>query len=64
MITVCAGWGKIRHIEPIVLKPEDGGEPGTSHGMCPACEEELNITLVQDEEYRAYLQNPFYDPRD
>lgn len=67
MITVCNGWGKAGpHPEPVVLKPEDGGEPGVSHGMCAACDLELNGPRVATDDliYQAYLDNPFYDPRD
>lgn len=63
MVTICTGWVKLH--EPVRLKEEDGREPGTSHGMCPECEQDL---LKQANERRAfldYIKNfPHSDPRD
>lgn len=51
MTTICTGWIE-RHPAPVVLKPEDGGQPGTSHGICPACEGALYAELDRREDIR------------
>src|SRR4051812_172478 len=36
MITICPGWNTL-HTPPVIVREEDGGEPGVSHGACPEC---------------------------
>lgn len=55
MVTVCTGWTEPRHAT-IVLKPEDGGQPGVSHGMCKECERRVLSDYEADEQYKHHRE--------
>lgn len=55
MITICTGWTEPPHA-PVVLKPEDGGEPGISHGMCAACQAIVLGRHEADVQYRHHRE--------
>lgn len=64
MVTVCTGW--LKPHATIIMKAEDGGVPGTSHGMCEACYADQDRELLKAEAYAEYLRNfpRCPDPRD
>lgn len=61
MITLCPGW-ITPHRTPLLLQPEDGGKPGVSHGMCPACERALAAELAAEDAAALGGTTPAADP--